>query len=143
MRIEKFKNYKDLIPFYKLRGLEIEDDFDNKPVFSLVMKNNNEIIGAATCSKIYEDYIIEAIAISENEIRKGYGKLLLKDVLNEIELLNGNNVFLVAKEIEFFEKNGFITIDRKNAPDFSYCFVCPKYKVSCFPQVMKYIGEKR
>ena len=142
MKIEKYNNYKELIPFYISRGLEIEEDFDNNPIFSLVIKNNNEIIGAATCSKIDEDYIIEAIVISEKETRKGYGKQLLEDVLNEIKLLNGNNVYLVAKEPNFFEKNGFIIIDRKNAPDFSYCFVCPKYKVNCFPQVMKYIGEK-
>ena len=57
VKIEKYNNYKDLIPFYISRGLEIEEDFDNKPVLSLVMKNNNEMIGAATCSKIDEDYI--------------------------------------------------------------------------------------
>ena len=142
MKIEKYSNYKDLIPFYISRGLEIEEDFDNKPIFSLVIKNNNEMIGAATCSKIGENYIIEAIAIQENEIKKEYGKQLLGKVLNEIKILNGKNIYLVAKEPCFFEKNGFVVIDRINAPDFSYCFVCPKYKVSCFPQVMKYVGEK-
>lgn len=141
MKFEKYDNYKELIPLYISRGLEIEEDFDNDPVFSLIMKDNNMMIGAATCSKIGEDYIIEAIVILENEIRKGYGKQLLHEVLKEIKLLKGNNIYLVAKEPQFFEKNGFVIIDRTNAPDFSYCFVCPKYNVSCFPQVMKYIGE--
>ena len=142
MVIEKYDNYKDLIPFYISRGLEFEDDFENKLVFSLIMKDDASMIGAATYSKMDEDYIVEAIAISEDEIQKGYGKQLLAKVLEEIKLLNGENIYLVAKEPIFFKKNGFEEIDQNKAPDFSCCFACPDYKVSCFPIVMKYLGRK-
>ena len=84
----------------------------------------------------------EAIAILEDEIQKGYGKQLLAKVLEEIKLLNGDNIYLVAKEPIFFRKNGFKEIDKNKAPDFSCCFACPDYKVSCFPIAMKYLGEK-
>ena len=142
MIIEKYDNYKDLIPFYISRGLEFEDDFDNKSVFSLILKNNDEMIGAATYTKMNEDYIIEAIAITENETKKGYGKQLLTKVLNEIKLLNGTDIYLVAKEPIFFKKNGFIEIDESKAPSFSCCFMCPDYKITCFPIVMKYTNGK-
>lgn len=140
MIIEKYDNYKDLIPFYISRGLEFEDDFKNKLVFSLIMQDNNKMIGAATYTKLEKDYIVEAIAISENEIRKGYGKQLLTKVLEEIKQLNGENIYLVAKEPIFFKKNGFKEINQNDAPDFSCCFACPDYKVSCFPITMKYFG---
>lgn len=132
-------NYKDLIPFYLSRGLEIPGDFYNKPIFSLVIKCDEEFIGAATCSKKDENYIIEAIAISEKNVRKGFGKKLMNEVLNKIEMLNGSDIYLVAKEPIFFEKNGFVVINQDEAPDFSDCFMCPDYKVSCFPSVMKHV----
>ena len=105
------------------------------------MKNNDEIIGASTCTKMEDNYIIEAIVVLEKETQKGYGKHLLNVVLNEIKTLNGTNIYLVAKDPVFFEKNGFVVIDKTDAPDFSDCFMCPDYNVSCFPKILKYIGE--
>ena len=143
MKIEKYDNYKELIPLYISRGLEVHDgDFYNKHVFSLIMKNEEgATIGASTCTQLDENYIIEALVIAENETQKGYGKYLLNNVLNEIKELNGTNIYLVAKDPKFFEKNGFIIIEKEDAPDFSDCFMCPDYKVCCFPKILKYIGE--
>ena len=65
----------------------------------------------------------------------------MNNVLNEIKALNGTNIYLTAKDPKFFEKNGFIIIEKEEAPDFSDCFMCPDYKVCCFPKILKYIGE--
>lgn len=142
MNIEKYNNHQELIPFYVARGLEIEEEFENTPIFSLIMKDEDNMIGAVTCSKIDESFVIEAIVIVEEYQNKGYGRELLEKAINEIKNIGEGNIYLVAKNTVFFEKNNFEIIDREEAPSFAFCFVCPQYQIKCFPQAMKYQGVK-
>lgn len=142
MIIKEYYEHDKLIDLYVSRGLELENGFDNAPLFSYVLENNNEIIGAITCYKKDENYIIDAISIKEKYIRKNWGTKLLNKAIKNIRELGGVNIYLVAKKTSFFVKNNFTIIEREQAPDFSCCFTCPQYKVSCFPEVMKYKGDK-
>lgn len=140
MDIQIYLNHNKLIPFYSLRGIEIADKFENEPVFSYVIKEHNKIIAAVTCSKVDSVYIIEAIAVNKKSERKGLGTHLLKYVLKKLELVGAKEIILNAKNTAFFEKNGFIVINRHDVPvdAYAYCFECPNFEVNCFPKIMKF-----
>lgn len=140
MDIQIYQNHNKLIPFYSLRGIEIADEFENEPVLSYVIKENNEIIAAVTCSKVGIVYIIEAIAVNKKSERKGLGTQLLKYVLKKLEAVGAKEIILNAKNTAFFEKNGFVVISRHNVPvdAYAYCFECPNFEVNCFPKIMKF-----
>lgn len=52
MQIKNYDTYTNLIDFYKENGLEFDEDFNyiSCPIFSYVIQDKEEIIGAITCS---------------------------------------------------------------------------------------------
>ena len=140
MEIIEYKDHEKLIPFYSKRGIEELTDYPNPPVFSYVVTDGGNFIGAATCSKKDEFYILEAIAVAEDYTSKGIGSQLLGVVLGRLKELGAKDVILNAKDTRVFEKNGFVVSDRKNVPEtaYNYCVGCEDYGVKCFPKIMKY-----
>lgn len=139
MDIIVYNEHEKLIPFYSKRGIEELTDYPNPPIFSYVVMDEENLVGAATCSKKDEFYILEAIAVAENYAGKGIGSELLSVVFNRLRELGAKDVILNAKDVRFFKNNGFAVTDRSNVPEsaYSYCAGCEDFGVKCFPQVMK------
>lgn len=71
LEIAEYMEHDELVPFYVSRGLEIsEGNFENPPIFSYLIKENENFVGAITCSKLENIFIIEAIAVKEEYERK-------------------------------------------------------------------------
>lgn len=140
MNIVEYKNHNELIPFYASRGIEVSEQFENSPVFSYVIEENENRIAAVTCSEISGTFIVEAIAVSEPYERQHIGTELLNFIVHKAKEMNADNIILNAKNPVLFEKNGFSIIDKEEVPvdAYSYCFECPDYQVNCFPKIMKY-----
>ena len=140
MKIEQFFKHTQLIPFYSSRGIELNDEFENKPEFSYILSEGDEFIAAITCSKIDSIYTIEAIAVKQQYERRKYGTKLLQYVIKIIQSLGSNKVYLNAKNTEFFVKNGFIVIKNDDVPEdlYSYCYNCQNYNKKCFPKTMRF-----
>lgn len=139
MKIENYDNHNNLIYFYQENGLEFDEKFNYiaSPLFSYVIKYKEKIIGAITCSKINNNFIIEAIAVNQNYRNNGLGKKLVIKAINKIKLFDGNIIYLNSKEPLFFEKLGF-EYEQEKIDFFESCLDCPKYNITCFPKVMKY-----
>ncbi len=144
MIITEHFDHSSLIPFYTRRGIEELTDYPNKPIFSYVIKEDDKLIGAATCSKENNIFILEAIAISEEHTGKKIGSKLLKKVFERLKQMGAEYVIINAKNTAFFEKNGFQVVDRSYAPpsEYQYCDDCPDYEKTCFPKIMRYKLEK-
>ncbi len=143
MNIIEYKNHNSLISFYLSRGIEISEGFENPPIFSYIALDDDILVAAITCSKVDDTFIIEAIAVSERYERQKIGTKILNFAINKLDSMNAKNIILNAKNPVLFEKNGFVIINRDEVPIdvYSYCFECPNYKVSCFPQIMKYVKK--
>lgn len=139
MQIKNYDTYNDLIDFYKENGLEFDEDFNyiSSPLFSYVMQDKEEIIGAITCSKIDNNFIIEAISVNEKYRKNGIGKKLVTRSIKEIKQLGGKIIYLNSKEPLFFEKLGF-KYEQRKVSFFENCLNCSEYNITCFPKVMKY-----
>lgn len=139
MQIKSYDNHIDLIGFYKENGLEFDEDFNyiSSPLFSYVIQDKGEIIGAITCSKIDNNFIIEAVAVNEKYRKSGMGKKLVIRAINKMKQLDGKIIYLNSKEPLFFGKLGF-KYEQGKVNFFENCLNCPEYNITCFPRVMKY-----
>jgi len=140
MDIRETDNYAELMDLFFRNGLEITED---EPVPTDIIKGwraelVGKLVGGCVLSLRQGDYIIDGIAIEPAMRQTGLGAHLLNLALEEAKARGADSVYLVAKAPDFFRKQGFLTIDREEAPLFFECFTCPQYLKSCFPEVMKY-----
>lgn len=97
------------------------------------------IVGACTLAFRQGEYIIDGIALAPQARGTGGGTALLKAAEEEAALRGGKRIYLVARAPEFFRENGYVTVERGDAPEFFECFGCDQYNKTCFPEVMKHV----
>lgn len=124
----------ELINFYIENELEFDE---NKGYFginikSFVILENEKIIGALSISNYRNHSFIEALAVDKEYRNKGYGKVLLKKAIQELE----SPIYVISKADEFYLKNGFVYDDIDLISD--ECKICEEYNVTCFPKVVVY-----
>ena len=121
-----------LIDFYIKNGLEFNA---NKVYFGMEVKSyalveNKKIIGAISFSKYKNVNYIEAISVDTEYRKKGYGKMLLDKVGNELK----TPIYIISKNDKYFLDYGFKYVD--NDLISNECKMCKKYNINCFPKVM-------
>lgn len=142
LKMSQTEDYKALNKLYSENDLEIDSDFAEKPEgavksWKLTHGEGEYLAGGITLSTRDGEYIIEGIAIQPMYRKMGLASILLKKAVEEVKALGGTKLYLVARAPEFFRKNGFITVERENAPSFVECFECPQYGGKCHPEVMR------
>lgn len=72
---------------------------------------------------------VKALAVAEDYQRKGTGARLIKACLQEAQELEIPIIFCLTYKAEFFEKQGFVQVDKMKLPKkvWTECFHCPKF----------------
>ena len=112
--------YKDIIPQAYLDSIpkgQWGGTFDNPECYTLIMLDDEKIIGTSTyCKSRFEDYKdwgeIVSIYFLPEYMGKGYGKDLLEQAVEELKTMGFQTVFLRVLEDNnrarhFYEKCGF------------------------------------
>ena len=135
------EDHDSLNELYERNDLEISEDepVGTDAVQSWILKQDEEMAGAATLAVRQGEYIIDGIALEPGFRGGGLGTALLKTVIDDVRQRGGSRIYLVARAPEFFAANGFSEVERSDAPMFFECFGCDQYNVRCFPKVMKYV----
>ena len=124
-----------LIDFYFKNSLEFDENrkYLGIGVKSYALLDGKTVVGAISFSKYKNVDYIEAIAINKSYRNKGYGKMLLDKVIDELK----GPVYIISRNDEYFLNYGFKydDIDLIN----NECKNCNRYNISCFPNVMIYI----
>jgi len=95
-----------------------------------VVEEDGKVIGCAALKIVWKDLgEIRSLAISKKHQGKGYGKMIVQQILEEAELLGLKKVFSLTYVPEFFEKFGFERIVKSKLPHkvWSDCINCPKF----------------
>ena len=121
-----------LTDFYKECELEIDDNWveEMNPQRSIALYVDKRLASAATVSKRFGKTVLDYIAVREDLRKQGIGKIMLDKILE-----NESNVYLTARNYDFFFKNGFRLT--KSSELIKECLGCPQYNKNCFPKVMK------
>lgn len=118
----------DLVKLWKAETTQVTSTTDSK---------KNTLIGGCVLALREEEYIIDGIAVEPEFRAEKLGQTLLQLAIKEVKSRGGKWLYLVARAPEFFRKQGFITIEREDAPNFFECLTCLQYGKNCFPEVMK------
>ena len=95
-----------LISFYIDNGLEFDENkgYFGKNVKSYVILEKEQVIGALSISIYKNKNFIETLAVDKEHRHKGYGKLLLKKAIKELE----KPIYTISTADKFYLKNGFV-----------------------------------
>ena len=134
--------YAKLVEFMIANQLEFtEEDAEEVPTDLVkcweITDSAGNLIGGFVLAKRQGEYICDGIAVDGSRRGENLGTELLNKGIEETKSLGGRSMYLVAREPEFFRKNGFVTIPREEAPNFFECLTCPQYGKTCHPEVMK------
>ena len=144
-KIRETEDYEKLVPFFIENELEYTDeDLEEVPTDLVkcweITEDNSDsgkLIGGFVLARREGEFICDGIAIAPRWRGTELGKALLSNGIEEVRKQGGSRMYLVARAPEFFRKNGFVTVEREEAPNFFECFTCPQYGANCHPEVMK------
>jgi len=96
----------------------------------IVAEENEEILGVGALHIIWEDLAeIRSLAVDRKHCKKGIGKKIVNNLINEAKDLGICEVFTLTYKAEFFEKCGFAKVDKEDLPKkvWKDCINCPKF----------------
>jgi N-acetylglutamate synthase-like GNAT family acetyltransferase len=83
-------------------------------------------------------WVLDCLAVDASFRGTGLGRQLVALAEASIQAVELTfDLYLVTKVPGFFSKLGYYKLPRSEAPDFSECFRCERYQVTCFPEVMQ------
>ncbi len=95
-----------------------------------VVRDGEKIIGCVALHISWSDLAeVKALAVAEDTQRKGMGAQLVKACIDEAQALDLPIIFCLTYKPVFFEKQGFIRVDKMKLPKkvWTECFHCPKF----------------
>ena len=95
-----------------------------------VVRDGDRVVGCAAHHIFWSDLSeVRAVAVVEEEQDQGAGAMLVEACLAEARSLGIETVFCLTYRPDFFEKFGFLQVDRGELPRkvWGECLRCPKF----------------
>lgn len=123
---------RSLICYYaeldKMLSKSHADIYENLQMFE-VAEMDSKVLGCCALQVIWSDLAeIRSLAIEKGSLGKGIGKALVAGAIGFAKDMGVTKVFVLTLEPVFFEKMGFIQVDKESLPMkvWSDCAKCPK-----------------
>jgi len=135
-KIQDIKAIHSLLQIYSSKGELLPRPFsklyDHLRDFIVYFdETENEIIGCCALQFCWEDLAeIRSLAVHPDHLRKNIGRLLAETVLAEAKTYDMRKVFSLTYKPGFFEKLGFVQVDKAELPlikIWSDCILCVKF----------------
>jgi amino-acid N-acetyltransferase len=95
-----------------------------------VVKEGEQVIACAALHVMWSDLAeVKSVAVARESQQKGIGDMLLAACLNEASELGIPTVFCLTYQPGFFERHGFVKLDKMELPRkvWTECYRCPKF----------------
>ncbi|WP_050181861.1 N-acetyltransferase [Domibacillus robiginosus] len=95
-----------------------------------VAEEQGEVLGVASLAILGHDLAeVRSLGVKENAKGRGIGKLLVKRIIEETELIGIPKLISLTYQVTFFEKCGFEIISKSEMPQkvWTDCVHCPKF----------------
>ena len=134
--IEDIKSIHALLKYYgdkgELLARPLSKLYDHVRDFSVFTdtQDNRKIIGCCALQFCWEDLAeIRSLAVHENDWKKSIGRQLVENAFAEARQFKIKSLFTLTYRPLFFEKFGFIKIDKADLPIkiWSDCINCVKF----------------
>jgi amino-acid N-acetyltransferase len=132
--IKDVKEIHALLKHFSGKGLllarSISSLYDNLRDFVVYVDETDTILGVCAFHIIWEDLAeIRSLAVKEEAQGKGIGAQLIASCLQEAGRFGIRRVFVLTYQADFFKKQGFVDIDKKELPHkiWGDCIHCPMF----------------
>jgi amino-acid N-acetyltransferase len=101
-----------------------------RDMFVYVDPENGEVAGCASLHIVWENLAeIRSVAVAEEYLGRGVGRLLLAACIDEGRNLGIGRLFVLTYETGFFQHLGFRPVDKNSLPHkiWADCIRCPKF----------------
>jgi amino-acid N-acetyltransferase len=133
-KISDVKQIHALLKHFAGKGLllarSISSLYDQLRDFVVYVNENNTVIGVCALHIIWEDLAeIRSLAVNEEAQGQGIGAQLVGRCMLEAEKFGIDRVFTLTYKADFFRKQGFKDIDKKELPHkiWGDCVHCPMF----------------
>jgi amino-acid N-acetyltransferase len=109
-----------------------------------VLKQGKKVIGVVALHISWSDLAeVKALAVAEEHQKQGLGAQLIEACIKEAKELDLPIIFCLTYQDVFFEKQGFIRVDKMKLPKkvWTECFHCPKFP-DCDEVAMYYVVKE-
>ncbi len=114
----------------RMLPVSINQVFENLRNFWVICDSNGKIIGCGALKIVWKNLgEIRSVAIKNKKQRKGLGTELVEKLILEAKKLGIKKMFVLTYVPEFFEKFGFIKVEKTKLPHKIWfdCINCPKF----------------
>ena len=132
-KVEDIEGIKTVIEEFSKKGIMLpktEEAICSSIRDFYVVKENNRIIACGALKVYWKDLAeVYSLAVTQEFRRRGIGKEILKNLLNDAKALGITNVFTLSYEQEFFKSQGFNVVNKSILPQkiWNDCCNCPKF----------------
>ncbi len=133
-RMGDVKKIHSLLNYFAAKELllsrSISALYDQLRDFKVFVDDKDEILGVCSLHITWEDLAeIRSLAVKEDAQGRKIGAKLVRCCLEEARDLDILNVFTLTYQPEFFRKQGFVDIDKRDLPHkiWSDCLNCHKF----------------
>jgi len=134
-RISDVKTIQQLINSFSGEGAvlprSLSEIYDNLRDYSVYCDGTEETIcGTCAIHVCWENLAeIRSLVVREDFLKRGVGRALVESCLAEAHELGIHRVFVLTYKESFFEKVGFLTIDKSDLPHkiWADCLKCAKF----------------
>ena len=140
------KEIYDLLNSYaekgELLGRSLSSLYDNLRDFQVALLEDGRIVGCCALHICWENLAeIRSLAVFAEYHNQGIGRILAEQCLVDAKVFAITEVFTLTYQPRFFEKLGFVSIDKKELPHkvWTDCINCPKFP-DCNEEAMVWKG---
>jgi amino-acid N-acetyltransferase len=133
-KIKDVKEIHSLLKHFAAEGLllarSISSLYDQLRDFVVYVDERDTILGVCAFHIIWEDLAeVRSLAVTEEAQKQGIGAQLVQHCLLEAEKFGIERVFALTYQADFFRKQGFTDIDKKELPHkiWGDCIHCPMF----------------
>jgi len=133
-RMGDVKAIQKLIAEYARKGdmlpRSLSEIYENLRDYFVCIRNGEEVIGSAAIHIMWEDLAeVRSLAVQDGHEHKGVGTKLVEACISEAIVLGIKRVFALTYKPGFFEKLGFVQVEKSDLPQkiWTDCLKCSKF----------------
>jgi len=133
-RMGDVKAIQKLIAEYARKGdmlpRSLSEIYENLRDYFVYIDDGGEVIGSAAIHIMWEDLAeVRSLAVRDGHMRKGVGTQLVEACISEAIVLGIARIFALTYKPEFFEKLGFVRVEKSELPQkiWTDCLKCSKF----------------
>ncbi len=108
----------------------LSEIYENLRDYFVYLDEGGQVIGSAAIHIMWEDLAeVRSLAVRDGHMRRGVGTQLVEACISEAIVLGIPRIFALTYKPEFFEKLGFVRVDKSELPQkiWTDCLKCSKF----------------